>query len=164
MDVQTQDTTSTPAPAEPSPVGPVQAGYVHRSRPVRAVLVVVGTVSLAIGVIGIVVPVLPTTPFLLLAAACYARASTRLYGWLLGQRAVGAIIASWRESGTVTRGVKLRALAVVVITFAISIILVDTPIIRLGLAVIGTIVAVFLARIPTTEPGAPPGTMGAADD
>jgi uncharacterized membrane protein YbaN (DUF454 family) len=108
----------------------------------------VGTVALGFGVLGIVVPVLPTTPFLLLAAACYARASDRLYAWLLGQRTLGPVIVRWRESRTMDPRVKVRALVVVVVTFGLSIILVEEVVMRALLAVTGTIVSVFLARIP----------------
>jgi hypothetical protein len=89
-------------PAEPD-------GVIAASRPAQVTFAVIGTISLAIGVVGIVVPVLPTTPFLLLAAACYARASTRLYGWLLGQPGLGPIIVEWRRSRSLAPGVKARA-------------------------------------------------------
>jgi uncharacterized membrane protein YbaN (DUF454 family) len=115
---------------------------------VRAVLIVVGTIALGFGVLGIVVPVLPTTPFLLLAAACYARASDRLYQWLLNQRTLGPVIVRWRESRTMDPRVKVRALVVVVITFGLSIVLVEEIVLRALLAVTGMIVSVFLARIP----------------
>jgi uncharacterized membrane protein YbaN (DUF454 family) len=120
-----------------------------RSAPVRALLVGVGTISLGLGLIGILVPVLPTTPFLLLAAACYARASQRLYGWLLGQPSLGPIVVEWRRSRSLPPGVKARALLAVALTFGISIVLVDPLLLRLGLALCGAIVASFLLRIPT---------------
>lgn len=135
-----------PDPAEPSPE---LAGPPAASLPVRAVCAVVGTVALGFGLVGIVVPVLPTTPFLLLAAACYARASTRLYGWLLGQPALGPIITEWRRSRSLPPGVKGRALVVVAVTFGISIILVDQLLLRVGLAATAVILLVFLSRIPT---------------
>jgi hypothetical protein len=130
----------------PAPEPPVN----DRSRPVRVVLAVVGTISLAVGVVGIVLPVLPTTPFLLLAAACYARASTRLYGWLLGQPALGSIITRWRATGSMAPGVKTRAIMVVVVTFTASVLLVDALAVRAILVITGVIVTGFLARIPTT--------------
>lgn len=105
--------------------------------------------ALGIGVVGILLPVLPTTPFLLLAAACYARASERLYAWLLGQRALGPIITEWRASRSLPPGVKTRALIVVAVTFAVSIVLVDALVLRVMLVVTGVVLTVFLSRIPT---------------
>ena len=121
---------------------------------VRAALVVVGTAALILGVIGIFLPVLPTTPFLLVAAACYARASTRLYEWLLGQPSLGPIVAEWRRSRSLPAGVKTRALVVVAITFGVSIVLIDGVMLRIGLVVIGVVLAAFLYRIPTAQPTA----------
>jgi len=95
------------------------------------------------------VPVLPTTPFLLLAAACYARASTRLYGWLTSRPAIGPVIVEWRGSGSLPPGVRNRAMALVALAFGVSIVLVGDPLLRLALATAGLVVAVFLYRIPT---------------
>ena len=140
-----------PTPAEqPAAASTVEPSAVDPSRPVRLVLAIVGTVALAIGVLGIVLPILPTTPFLLLAAACYARASTRMYGWLLGQPALGPIIVRWRETGSMAPGVKTRAILLTTATFALSILFVEEVLLRAVLAGIGAVVAVFLARIPTT--------------
>ncbi len=130
--------------------GPLE-GSPRLSLPVRAVLVVVGTTALVIGVIGIVVPVLPTTPFLLVAAACYARSSTRLYAWLLGQPSLGRIVAEWRRSRSLPPGVKARALLIVALTFAVSIVLVDTLFLQLLLVIVGVILGVFLWRIPAVR-------------
>jgi uncharacterized membrane protein YbaN (DUF454 family) len=138
--------TRSPGPEEAPPE------LAHRpaaSLPVRATCAVVGTVALAFGLAGVVLPILPTTPFLLLAAACYARASTRLYGWLLGQPALGPIIAEWRRSRSLPPGVKGRALVLVALTFGVSILLVDQLVLRLGLAATAAILLVFLYRIPT---------------
>ena len=118
------------------------------SRLVRTAAAVIGTISLAVGVVGLVVPLLPTTPFLLLAAACYARASTRLYGWLLGQPTLGPIVTTWCRSRSLPPGVKTRAVVAVGLTFAVSIVLVDQALVRAGLAALGVIVAAVLLRIP----------------
>jgi uncharacterized protein len=138
-----------PDPDGPSRVSPL----------VRAGLLLIGTSALLLGLVGIVLPVLPTTPFLLVAAACYARASTRLYAWLLGQPSLGPIITEWRRSRSLPPGMKTRALVVVAVTFAISIALVDSLALRAVLLATGAILAVFLYRIPTARPGGESVTM-----
>ena len=75
-------------------------------------LVSVGIVALGLGVIGVFVPLLPTTPFLLLAAACFMRSSDRLYRWLIGHKWLGGYIKHYREN----RAITLRAKVVVLIT------------------------------------------------
>lgn len=139
-------------PVEP-PAAPgtpaVAAGATARSRLVRATCVVIGTVALGFGIAGLVLPVLPTTPFLLLAAACYARASERLYTWLLGQPALGPIVTEWRRSRSLPPGVKSRALVAMAATFSVSILIVDEVLLRGALAATGVVLAVFLGRIPT---------------
>lgn len=63
----------------------------------KVVLIILGSISLTLGIIGIFIPLLPTTPFLLLAAALYFRSSPRLYNWLLEQKYLGAYIRNFRE-------------------------------------------------------------------
>lgn len=141
-----------PEPARQPLEAPVEPARQPASLlPVRAILIVVGTVSLGLGIVGIFLPVVPTTPFVLLAAACYARASTRLYGWLLGQPTLGPIITEWRRSRSMAPGVRRRALVLVALTFGVSIVLVDSLALRLALAAVGLIVVSFLYRIPTTD-------------
>jgi uncharacterized membrane protein YbaN (DUF454 family) len=81
------------------------------------VLVVAGTLSLATGVIGIFLPLLPTTPFILLAAACYARSSKRLEAWLLDHRRLGPPIRDFRAG----RGISLRVKIIALVTLWSSI-------------------------------------------
>ncbi len=71
---------------------------------VRVLLIVCGTLSLALGVLGIFLPLLPTTPFLLLAAACYARSSKRFYHWLMNTPWCGEYIHNYRQG----RGIPLK--------------------------------------------------------
>jgi hypothetical protein len=136
----------TAPPEKPTPGG--SPGTALLPLPVRALLVVVGSAALGLGIVGIFVPVLPTTPFLLVAAACYARSSDRLYTWLLGQPSLGRIVSEWRRSRSLPVGVKPRALLVVAVTFAISILVVDSLAVRLGLAAVALVLAWFLWRIP----------------
>jgi len=117
----------------------------------RLMLVTAGTCSVVLAVIGVFVPVLPTTPFLLLAAALYARSSKRFYHWLLGQRHIDTYLRNYRED----RGIALRTiiatLALLWLTMGGSLMLVvESAIVRLALAAISVGVTVHITRIPTT--------------
>ena len=77
----------------------------------RGAFVFAGTSFLALGIVGIFLPLLPTTPFLLLAAACYARGSKRFYDWLLNNRWFGTYIRNYREGKGIPLKVKALTLA-----------------------------------------------------
>lgn len=68
-------------------------------------LVAAGSLCVGLGVLGLFLPLLPTTPFLLLASACYVRSSERLHGWLMGNRVLGGYVKAFKER----RGIPLRA-------------------------------------------------------
>ncbi len=71
----------------------------------KYILIILGSLSLALGVIGIFLPLLPTTPLLLLSAALYVRSSEKLYNWLISQKYLGTYIRNFREH----RAIPLRA-------------------------------------------------------
>jgi len=124
----------------------------HDSRAVRAFFLVLGTLFVALGIAGAVLPVLPTTPFMLLAAACYARASARFYNWLLNHPAFGPTILEWRRHRAIRWRVKLTAIALMSTTLAISIVFfVPRPELQAGLAVLGVLLAVWMYRIPSRD-------------
>lgn len=75
----------------------------------RALLLSAGFVSLAVGILGIFLPLLPTTPFLLLSAACFARSSERFHRWLLGHPRLGPPIRDWQERGVIRLWAKMLA-------------------------------------------------------
>jgi uncharacterized membrane protein YbaN (DUF454 family) len=77
----------------------------------RGLFLALGLVCVALGFAGVVLPVLPTTPFMILAAACFARSSTRLERWLLRHRRFGPTLRDWRERGAIPARAKLAALA-----------------------------------------------------
>ncbi len=83
-------------------------------------LVSAGTIFVGLGVVGIFLPLLPTTPFLLLAAACYARSSERFHNWLLGNRWVGKYIKDYREGNGISPSAKFLIISLlwVVILFS----------------------------------------------
>jgi hypothetical protein len=93
-----------------------------RKKIVKALYFTGGTISLILGIIGIVLPILPTTPFLLLAAACYARSSEKFYHWLLNNRILGSYIRNYIEGRGMPIKVKIFTISMLWITILISII------------------------------------------
>lgn len=89
-------------------------------RILKPVLVIVGTLSVALGILGIFLPILPTTPFLLLAAACYARSSDKFLGWLLYNRWFGAFLRDYRAGRGIPRWVKVGTLFTLWVTIGLS--------------------------------------------
>jgi len=87
----------------------------------RHLLIATGTICLAIGIIGIFTPILPTTPFLLLAAACYANSSPRFHRWLMNNRIFGSYIRNYTEGRGIPLKVKLFTIALLWVTIGISI-------------------------------------------
>jgi uncharacterized membrane protein YbaN (DUF454 family) len=119
----------------------------------KLLLIACGTLCVALGVIGIFLPIMPTTVFLLMAAACYARSSERFYQRLLNQRYLGSYIRNHREG----RGMKRRDKAVTLVLLWIGI---GATIIfsmnalwgRLVMLGIATAVTVHVAKIPAFRP------------
>jgi uncharacterized membrane protein YbaN (DUF454 family) len=115
---------------------------------VRRLFVGLGLVALALAVLGVFLPVLPTTPLVLLAAAFFARGSARLHHYLLHHKIFGPVIQDWEEHRSMPPGVKPWALTLLAISFAGSIYAIDSTSVRLGLAALGLILALFLWRVP----------------
>lgn len=91
------------------------------ARPLRWLLSLIGTVALGLGLVGVVVPGLPTTPFILLAAACFARASPRLHQRMLSSAWIGPMLRDWENNRSLTRRVKSVALTMMVVMVAVSV-------------------------------------------
>ena len=122
------------------------------SRPLRALLVALGGLCVGLAALGVVTPVLPTTPFLLVAAACFARGSPRFYGLLLDNPAFGPLIRDWREHRAIPRRAKRRALALIALTVGSSALFaVDAAWLRLGLLGFGVALCTWLWRLPSLE-------------
>jgi uncharacterized membrane protein YbaN (DUF454 family) len=115
----------------------------------KALLIVCGTLCVALGVIGIFLPLMPTTVFLLLAAACYARSSERFYLKLINNRVLGRYIRSSREGRGLRRRDKAVTLSLLWIGIAATAIWsTDAAWLRLLLLAIAIGVTVHVARLP----------------
>ena len=118
----------------------------------RAAWLAAGFLFLGIAIVGVVLPVLPTTPFLLLAAACFARSSRRFYDWLLNHPSFGPLVREWREHRSIPWRTKLFAIALMSGTLAASIVFfVKAPYLQGALAALGVALAVWLYRVPSRD-------------
>jgi len=111
-----------------------------------------GAVFVAIGTIGVILPLLPTTPFLLLAAYSFARSSPKLHDWLLNHRSFGPLISNWDRYGSIDRRSKCIAMIVILLTLGISL-AIDVPRWALAsqVAVLAIVSAFILTRPETTN-------------
>ncbi len=128
----------------------------HKNKLIRALLLAVGCVALAVGVVGIFVPLLPTVPLLLLASVCFVRSSSRLHGWLMNHRRLGPPLRSYLLHRAVSRADRLRALAFLWLSLGISIALINHLHVRLLLGVVGLAVSVHLLLLKTLPRESPP--------
>lgn len=116
----------------------------------RSMFIAGGLVSLFFGVIGVLLPVLPTVPFILLAAFCFARGSARLEAWLISSKMFGPIISDWQKHGIIRSQAKVFAILMLLIGMlsAASISYLSWPV-RLLLSLPMLIVAIYIWRYPS---------------
>jgi hypothetical protein len=117
----------------------------------KYLLIIGGSVSVALGAIGIFVPVLPTTPFLLLAVFCYLKSSKKLYKWLVGHKVFGVYIYNYVTYKAVLKSTKIGAIIFLWAGLTTSILLVNNWHIRLMLIVIGIGVSIHLIMLKTVD-------------
>lgn len=115
----------------------------------RYLLIISGSLSILLGMIGIVLPILPTTPFLILAAFCFLRSSGRLYNWLIGHKVFGRYIYNYMTYRAVMKRTKIVAMVLLWASLLISILVVDNLHIRLLLLVVGLAVSIHIATLKT---------------
>jgi uncharacterized membrane protein YbaN (DUF454 family) len=127
-------------------------GVVANRRPFRrAALMVCGTLSLALGITGIFVPLLPTTCFLLIAAWCYARSSSWAYDRLMRARWIGGYLRRYRDERSIPSHVKIASLAMMWITIGYSIWVFPNLMIRAALLLTAAGVTWHLYRLPSAK-------------
>lgn len=120
----------------------------------RTLLLIAGWALLVLGSIGALVPVLPTTPFVLVAAGCFSCTSPRLYGYLSRSRLFGPYIENYRTKQGVPMGVKLRAIIMLWALLIVSMLSMQKLWLTLLLLTVGTAVTAHLLLIKTKPTGA----------
>ena len=116
----------------------------------RAIYLVIGTVALVLGAVGLFLPVLPTTPFVILAAACYLRSSKKMHTWILQSELFGETIKNYQAGRGLRRETKIRALALMWATISISAFLfVDELVFRGAMLLVASGVTIYILRLPT---------------
>lgn len=118
----------------------------------RGLWLALGWTCVGVGAIGVVLPGLPTTPFLILAAACFLRSSRKLYERVLAHPTFGPTVRAWRETRTIPAATKWMALGTMAFFVTVSVgwlIPVEWPWVRWSVLAAGVVGALFLLRLPT---------------
>jgi uncharacterized membrane protein YbaN (DUF454 family) len=122
----------------------------HSSTPVRVLLWSCGVLALLLGLLGVLLPGLPTTPFVLLSAGCFVRASPRTHAWLLNSRWFGPVLRDWEQHRSIPRRAKYIAFAMMVTSVAGSLWFFAGQIwIQAAIATAAVTGAMVIARIPS---------------
>lgn len=114
----------------------------------RLVWLMIGFAALAAAALGVVLPLLPTTPFVLLAAFAFMKSSGRLHRWLLEHRIFGRLIADWRRYGAISRKAKTLSVISIAAVFALSVLLRAPLGVLIAQAIVLTACAVFIVSRP----------------
>lgn len=118
----------------------------------EAFLIFAGVLFVGLGILGIFLPLLPTTVFFLLAAVCFAHSSKKMYDWLLTNKWFGSYIKNYREKKGVSLNVKILSVSVLWITILLSVILaVENIYIRIGLLIIAFAVTIHILTLKTLD-------------
>ena len=114
----------------------------------RLVWLVVGLSALAAAIVGVILPLIPTTPFVLLAAFAFMNSSKRLHDWLLRHRIFGKLIADWRKYGAISRRAKVFSIVSMVGIFVVSVLLDVSVLVLVVQAVVLSCTGIFIVTRP----------------
>ena len=115
----------------------------------KLALNIIGVLAVLLGIIGIFLPLLPTTPFLLLAAACFARSNERMHRWLLSHGVFGEYLRNYEAGRGIPARAKALALVMMWSSLGYAIWRYDHGLLRVLLLAVGTGVSIYLLRLPT---------------
>jgi uncharacterized protein len=119
----------------------------------RLMLIAAGLICVGLGAIGILLPGLPTTPFLLLAAYCFARSSEHFHNWLLDHRWFGSYVRNFEEGRGMTRRAKASTLLVMWLSFGVTTVF-FVPVVwgQVSMLLMAAAVSTYIMRLPTPAP------------
>jgi uncharacterized membrane protein YbaN (DUF454 family) len=120
-----------------------------KNKVIKALVLFVGGLSVVLGVIGIFLPVMPTTPFLLLAAACFMRTSPKFYNWLVGHPKLGKYLVYYLEGKGIPLKAKVYTIATMAISMGVTCYFVPVTAVRILLPLVGVLVTLYIVRQPT---------------
>ena len=117
----------------------------------RVLLIILGWICVVLATLGVVLPLLPTTPFLLLAGWCFARSSPRFHHWLLHRSWFGSYLRHWQQHRALPKGAKPKAVALILVTFAVSIYFVPLLWVRILLLCMMFMLLFMMWRLPVVD-------------
>ncbi|OAT37420.1 DUF454 family protein [Proteus myxofaciens] len=117
----------------------------------RIMLIIAGWLCVGLATLGVILPVLPTTPFLLLAMWCFSSSSQRFHHWLLYRSWFGSYLRYWQTYRAMPKGAKPKAIIIILVTFAISLWLVSLLWVRILLLIILACLLIFMWRLPVNS-------------
>jgi uncharacterized membrane protein YbaN (DUF454 family) len=121
---------------------------------VRSIYMLAGFLMTALGIVGVFLPLLPTTPFLLVAAWCFSRSSPRFEQWLLDHRTLGPPLANWRREGAISARAKIAAVGLIALSYGILLYrLQPSPAlaVSVGLVLAGSIAFIVTRPLPRKD-------------
>lgn len=114
----------------------------------RILWLITGLFALAFGLLGVVLPLLPTVPFMILAAFCFSKSSDRLHDWLVNHPIYGSHIRDWRDHGAIHPNAKRLSTAMIAMAFCMSLLLGVKPVLLAVQALVLSIVMIFIWTRP----------------
>lgn len=122
------------------------------NRLLSSLLIIAGTFFVVLGIIGIALPILPTTPFLIIAAACYAKGSKRFYNWFINNKLLGSYIKNYLENKGISIRAKIISISLLWATIIFSItLIIQILLIRVILIIVAIIITYHIISIKTME-------------
>ena len=119
--------------------------------PMNWLLIIAGWLSIITGVIGIVLPLLPTTPFILLAAACFAKSSPKFHHWLVTHKFFGPIIDNFKNGHGIPKNTKIKIIVFIWLALGISMFALQNVWVTLALSFLGVFGTIHILRMPTLQ-------------